>query len=304
MKAKTIKAVLRKKHNNFLASIEDNEIKEIIDQHSIVTGGAIASMLLNEKVNDYDYYFDSAESAKKVAEYYVKQFEVINGKDGVEVQTFVDKDGEDRVKIFIPDLGIVAETAEAFDFVDIDNGQEEFDYSDVSLENDTGEKEISDKKYRPICMTSNAISLSDGIQLIVRFFGDPEKIHENYDFEHCKCYWLPKNNKLELPQKSLLCLLNKELSYTGSKYPLCSIIRTRKFIKRGWQIDAGQFVKMAIQLNGFDLTNPAVLEDQLTGVDIAYFMKVIYDIQDRIAEDPNFVVTPAYLIEIVNRIFN
>ena len=61
----------------------------------------------------------------------------------------------------------------------------------------------------------------------------------------------------------------------GSKYPLCSIIRTRKFIQRGYTINAGQYLKMAMQLNELDLKDVSVLQDQLIGVDSAYFDMVI-----------------------------
>ena len=52
MKAKTIKAVLRKKIDAWLASIEDESVRTLARKNTIVTGGCIASMLLKEKVND------------------------------------------------------------------------------------------------------------------------------------------------------------------------------------------------------------------------------------------------------------
>lgn len=50
MRAKTIKSILQKKHNDFVASIEDEKVRELVDKNSIVTGGSIVSMLLGEKV--------------------------------------------------------------------------------------------------------------------------------------------------------------------------------------------------------------------------------------------------------------
>src|SRR6185437_3482208 len=89
------------------------------------------------------------------------------------------------------------------------------------------------------------------------------------------CYWRSENSHLSLPRKALEAIITKELVYSGSKYPLASIIRTRKFINRGWQINAGQYLKMTLQLNQMDLLNVDVLEEQLTGVDAAYFHQVI-----------------------------
>ncbi len=302
MKAKTIKAVLRKKHLDFLKSIDDENVRNVIDRKSIITGGAIASMLLNEKVNDYDYYFADKESAKIVAEYYVNKFKKLQPDSLIApiVDEFTDFRGEERLRIFVSSSGFVAEGDE-LDFIDIDADEKAFDYDQVAL--DEEEKPEEKLRYRPVCLTSNAVSLSNGVQLIIRFFGEAEEIHSNYDFEHCKCWFRPSDGHLELPQMSLLCLLNKELMYSGSKYPLASIIRTRKFIRRGWQINAGQYVKMAVQLNGLDLGDVNVLEDQLIGVDVSYFMQVISQIKERIDKDADFNLTPDYLMAILDQIF-
>ena len=89
----------------------------------------------------------------------------------------------------------------------------------------------------------------------------------------------------------------------GSKYPLCSIIRTRKFIKRGWNINAGQYLKMVLQLNELDLKDLNVFKDQLTGVDSAYFNQAINMIIEKQEEDSSFKIDNTYLFEIINRIF-
>jgi len=154
-------------------------------------------------------------------------------------------------------------------------------------------------KYRPVFFSTNAITLSNSIQLVLRFHGEPDKIHENYDFVHCTNYWTSWDNKVVLRKDALEALLTKELRYTGSKYPLCSIFRTRKFIKREWSINVGQYLKMVMQLQELDLTDLSVLEDQLTGVDVAYFMEVIDELRKR---DPK-KVDATYLIQIIDRMF-
>ena len=163
--------------------------------------------------------------------------------------------------------------------------------------------EITKPKYRPRYFSTNAISLSDKIQLVIRFWGPVEEIHKNYDFEHCKCSYDWSENKVNLPVKSLECIINKELYYSGSKYPLCSIIRTRKFIERGYHINAGQFVKMALDLNELNLKDFNVFKDQLMGVDSLYFTQAIGAIQRRKEEDENFNPDKEYLFEVINRIF-
>lgn len=166
------------------------------------------------------------------------------------------------------------------------------------------EESAEDKpRYRPVFMTSNAITLSDKIQLVIRFYGPPREIHSNYDFVHCMCYWTSDDGELVLPNESLQAILARELVYKGSKYPIASIIRTRKFIQRGWVINAGQYLKMCMQISELDLKNPAVLEDQLIGVDFAYFQQIINYLRERKERDKDFEITAAYITEIVDKIF-
>jgi hypothetical protein len=108
---------------------------------------------------------------------------------------------------------------------------------------------------------------------------------------------------LVLRPAALEAILAKELIYSGSKYPVASLIRTRKFIKRGWRINAGQYVKMALQISELNLRDPNVLEDQLTGVDFAYFTQVIHYLRERQEKEANFEITASYLCEVIDRIF-
>ena len=281
MKAKTIKKVLSKKHAEFVESIKDDEIKELVKKNSIITGGSIVSMLLNEPVNDYDYYFTDKQTTLKVANYFVDQFKEIYGEEyGIKV-----KDEEGQIKIQVQSVGVAGEAT----------GHE--------IDGSKDEEQEENHGYEPVFLSSNAISLKGKIQLVLRFYGDADEIHENYDFVHATCYWRSENNHLSLPREALEAILTRELIYTGSKYPLCSIFRTKKFIMRGWQINAGQYLKMALQLNEMDLLNPDVLEDQLTGVDAAYFQMIVDQVKKKKEDDPEFKLTTNYLIELINRVF-
>jgi len=277
---RAIKSVLQKKHNSFVNSIKDEKVRDLVDKHSIITGGCIASMLLGEKINDFDYYFDSRNVALEVTKYYVEEFNRIRGAEIAELR---EKDNG-RISIFISSDGIAEENY----------GDED---EDLPAEDNTKQD------YRPIFLTSNAITLSNKIQLVIRFFGSPEEIHENYDFVHCTNYWYSKTGELVLNQAALESLLSKELYYVGSKYPLCSLIRTRKFIKRGWNINAGQYLKMAMQLNELDLRDVETLEEQLIGVDITYFQMLIEALNERKEKNKDFAYDSGYIATIVDRIF-
>tara|TARA_R110002049_G_scaffold282589_2_gene462434 strand:+ start:11405 stop:12250 length:846 start_codon:yes stop_codon:yes gene_type:complete len=271
MKAKTIEKEIEKKITDWASSIEDKSLAEDLPSHVIVTGGCIASMLLKETVNDFDIYLSTPEIAFRLAAYYVEKSGVnarLQVQDSNDIEWFEKDDicisEIERVQVFIKSSGV------------------------ASVEPD------KDKKYQAIFFSSNAITLTDKVQVILRFTGNAKEIHTNYDFIHATNYWSLEEG-LVTNTRALECILARELIYTGSKYPLSSIFRTRKFIQRGWCCHVANYLKMAIQLNDLDLMDIDVLRDQLTGVDLAY----LSGIADALESADS--LTSAYVIKVIER---
>jgi hypothetical protein len=206
------------------------------------------------------------------------------------------EDIDGRIRI-VTESGHRGETAADVATLD-DSGAIEDAYEDLNEAAFNTESE-GEPEFRPVFISTNAITLSDKIQIVLRFYGDADTIHENYDFVHCTNYWTSREGALTLRQPALEALLSKELKYVGSKYPVCSVIRLRKFIRRDWTINAGQILKMMMQISELDLTDPKVLEDQLTGVDSAYFLEIMTKVREN---DPD-KVNASYLVEIIDRMF-
>lgn len=293
MKIKTINAVIGKKFKELLKSVDNDEVRKLMEKGTVVTGGCIASMLLREPVNDFDFYFKDKETARRVALYYVEKFGILHPEIKAEVQVVnaegAQVDDGDRVRIFIKSDGVAGEVP-----------QEQIEVHEMEKVDDLPAEVLEDaQKYKPTFLSSNAITLSGHVQLVIRFYGEPDKIHENYDFVHCMNYWTSWDEKTVVRADALESLLTKELRYVGSKYPICSVIRTRKFIARGWTMNAGQYLKMCLQIHGLKLDDLNVLEDQLVGVDAAYFNQIIFDLK---AKDPA-KVDAGYLMTIIDRIF-
>lgn len=336
MNQKNIKKHLRKKINDWLDTITDPELLLTIKANIIVTGGSIVSLLTGEEPHDYDIYFKTKKAVKDVAEYYVREFNKrlrdikYENKIGYRTQAFV-LDGankeddianhsgwdwgssmlqveEDRIKIIIRSDGVATEdgnvvdddTSTVEDLVALADSTPE-----KALEEDEMKKDKKDqKKYRPVFLSPNAISLSDKIQLIVRFYGQADEIHENFDYLHCTSYYDFYSDELVLKAEALTSIINKELIYQGSRYPICSIIRLRKFLNRGWHINAGQILKMSFQISELNLHDPVILEEQLVGVDTMYFQVLIENIEKQIKNDKNFQVTNKYFLSVIDKVFN
>lgn len=380
-KSKTINKILTGKFIAWSKSIDDEAVRKLVEQNTIITGGSITSMLLGEPISDFDCYFRDANTAHKVAEYYVKQLlknppPAFKGDDKHEVKIFAKLEdaipvGERkmricgltegpqpaRVRIVVKSAGIASGEAKQTDyqyFEGIQDGAAQAAATDAYVDNALGvtpeefaegqvtddsepevrhpngpgshreaveeldeqpaetllegevkpEKDGTRPKYRVLFVTSNAITLSEDVQLILRFQGPAETIHENFDYVHATNWWSSWDKKLTLRPEALECTLSRELRYVGSKYPICSIIRLRKFISRGWTVNAGQIVKMAYQVSKLDMNDPRVLEDQLVGVDSAYFSQLIGKLKEKTDEKGTVLpVDGTYLMTLIDKIF-
>lgn len=319
MHSKIIKSILRHKFDAFTKSIKDENTRRLVRNNSIITGGAIANLLIGEEVSDYDVYFTNKETALAVANYYVNDFKARHN-DNLLSLSVTDKDGQ--IKIKVQSAGVAQEKAEEVkepvsDFI-TENFEEinEFQALDEPAQiTPAAEEEKPDKdkkpsqkdKFRPVYLTSNAITLSEDVQLILRFYGEPEEIHKNYDFVHATNYWVSSTGELVLRREALEALLDRRLVYIGSRYPVSSVIRVRKFLKRGFKIDAGQMLKMCFQISVLNMEDVAVLEEQLTGVDVTYFHNIIDQIrcdkERSERESLPFSFSYEYVAAIVDRIF-
>lgn len=304
MQLKNINRVLTRVQDNWLETIEDENLKALIRENSFVAGGAIASLFLGDKPNDYDVFFCKTSVAMAVANYYVSRATIpqqvtvedmgervfvkiksagIANDEGLVGYAYFENQTEQKLNEFIED-----------NFVDL---MEEL--GDTKAPKVKKEKEEK-KKYRPVIITSNAISLSDRIQIVMRFVGEPEHVINRFDYVHTKSYWT-RSGGVVTNVETLACLLNKHLKYTGSPYPISAAFRMRKFMKRGWYIGAGDVLKMFVDAARLDLTNIATLEDQLIGVDTAYFYELVNLLKQKSPDgksiDANYVMK---LIDEVN----
>lgn len=322
MKTKTIKKILAKKIEDWADSVEDEYIKKIINNNTIVTGGCIASMLLKEDVNDFDVYMNSKEAVMAITKYYVDiankelggNIEIIDGKDyqgynyydedySNEEEGYCEYESWKKYKITGPQMGRCVHNLDE-DRVKLfmqDKGMHRVD--ELKLIDENAERLGSRKKYYPAFFSSNAISLTNDLQVVIRFHGKASKIHENYDFVHATNYYTYSDKELYLNKAALSCLLTKELKYIGSKYPLTSIIRTKKFIKRNYTIHAGTYLKICYQVSKLDLDDLTVLEDQIAGVDVAYFEILLNALREKKIKEPGFELNYKYLSDIIDKIF-
>jgi len=295
MQIKTIKKAIESKMNAWLLSITDESLRGKVKDSLLVSGGSICSMLLNTEVNDFDVYLKDINVLIDLAKYYSKPFTNIQIMDGSKKAEYISEiESEYRTEI-----GLL-NNAKAISVRNLKDGQVKLFFDEknggMKVNEDVEESKLN---FTPLFFSPNAISLSDKLQIVLRFTGDADAIHETFDFIHATNYFTFENG-LSTNKEALESILTKQLKYQGSQYPLTSIIRMKKFVIRGWNINAGEILKIMFQISELDLKNPDVLEEQLIGVDVAYFAVLISALR---GVDGN-KITSQYINAIIDKVFN
>lgn len=103
------------------------------------------------------------------------------------------------------------------------------------------------KVYLPKLITDNSVNLTDKVQIILKFCGQPADIVAKFDWKHIKSWWCC-NNGLHLCDDVYKLIVEKDLVYTGSEFPLSSVLRLRKFIKKGWHVSTKTMTNIVLDV--------------------------------------------------------
>ena len=315
MKIKTIGRLCREAMEEWIASLP-TELQQPAMEDAFLTGGAIASLFLAERVNDWDIYFRTTTTAQAVAEHYVQRFKdcaPAGLKDDPKIHRIAVRVDGSRVTVHVQSAGVVSATSGESDYQYFEGDTAERpdlidEYVNVVFDFQANRVEV-ESDYTPVLMSGNAITLGRAdkrkapLQMILRFTGEPAEVHKNFDWAHAT-NWFDLKHGLVTNTTALGCLLTRELIYQGTRYPLAALIRSYKFMDRGWQRPhAGHMLVLTQELAGLNWDDPHTWYDQLTGVDFAYFHEVIARIRKLLAEGVGMEeIVHSYLAQIVEEV--
>lgn len=124
-------------------------------------------------------------------------------------------------------------------------------------------------------------------QLIVmpELFGDPQTIFSYYDFTVCMgAYQFFEDGQKEgfifgddffkhIGQRRLVF-------HVGTKYPICSLLRVMKYVKRGFFITGMELMKIGLAVHALKIETYADLRRQLQGIDTAFLADLTDQMKD------------------------
>jgi hypothetical protein len=102
----TLKSKLNDKHNEFKKLVQSEEIWNLINENSFITGGCIASFIREEQPKDIDYFITNTEALNKIKEYFKARDEIRLEYQREHHRPITVLDGFDDVPLFFTDNAI------------------------------------------------------------------------------------------------------------------------------------------------------------------------------------------------------
>lgn len=166
---------------------------------------------------------------------------------------------------------------------------------------------LKSKGAKNIFSTNNAETLKwEGVkwQLIKCANGTINEIFNSFDFSICMgaydlkndCFIIHKNFMAHNAQRRLVF-------HEGTKYPICSLIRTRKYMFRGYFLTGIEYIKMALCINKIRIETWADLKFHLQGIDTLFLEPLTTALEkegDTIYDYDKFLVL---MDEVLNKYF-
>lgn len=226
----TIKNTLQTDIDDILKQLVTPTLYSIIREGCYISGGAIASLRLGEKVNDYDVYCKDLVTAHTVLNHLIK------------VHNSCLSSTCHHINVSIDDNKFVLKRS---------NGES------IQTEKDS---------CSPYYITKNAVSTvvnGKKIQFIYMQYG--EKCYENFDFVHTKGVYDFNNKTLTIPTETLNAIDNKILITSSYKTPLRTYFRVLKFVSRGWKMPFVESIKLLEQIQNININDDVIYEIALEG---------------------------------------
>jgi hypothetical protein len=185
--------------SRWLASVDDPDLAARMRAETFVAGGAIASLLQGEKVQDYDVYFRNETTCRAVGDYYAAKLALYPALPFDPHHPFA-----------------AAQPTEPI---------------------------------RPLAKTDNCIYLSNHMQVMTIFPGEPDWLVAQYDLVHCMGYFTARDQRLVVSAEARHAILTRTLRYRPGHFaPILSLLRLPKFFARGYTIDIGQLFTLVTEV--------------------------------------------------------
>jgi len=136
-----------------------------------------------------------------------------------------------------------------------------------------------EKKSEKPVVTDNAYSFQldhQRYQFIKVATGTPEQVIGGFDFTVCMGAVTVDGDFTFAPDFFQHLAQRRLVFNIGTEFPICALYRTRKYIKRGFELSGIEAIKLALRIQNLDISDYKELRRQLMGID-TLFLKELTD---------------------------
>lgn len=114
------------------------------------------------------------------------------------------------------------------------------------------------------------------VQLITRFTGTPREIFEWFDFTIVQDAYDFIYNEFSFGDRFFQDIAARKLVFCGkSKFPICAMYRTKKYIARGYNCPGSTIMHIALSIVRLEIKTYKDLKEQLMGIDTQYLIDLL-----------------------------
>jgi hypothetical protein len=114
------------------------------------------------------------------------------------------------------------------------------------------------------------------VQVIRRFTGDAAEIFDWFDFTVTHGAFDFEQGVFHFGDRFFTDVAKKKLVYSGaSKYPICAMYRTKKYMDKGYSISGATIMHIALSIVQLKIENYGQLKEQLMGIDTSFLQKLL-----------------------------
>jgi hypothetical protein len=145
--------------------------------------------------------------------------------------------------------------------------------------------------YKSVFESPAAHTFSNGVftvQAIKVIYGNASEIINQFDYTVCMGAYDCRTNEFVLHDYFIEHIARRELYYNiDAKFPLSSIFRLKKYLKKGYTIPGTELIKLCLSMNKLEIKTYTDLKNQLMGIDTNFLSGLVSKLME-----PEYSSTP------------
>lgn len=124
------------------------------------------------------------------------------------------------------------------------------------------------------------------VQIVRKVFGDPVCIlEEHFDFTVTMGAFVFSSGLFAMSDRFLIDLAKRDLVFVHSQYPICSLHRVSKYLRKGFTFKGSSAILLGLAIAQLEISSYQQLKEQLMGIDTLLLVGLLESLDESVAFD-------------------